>query len=52
MPFGSGKRKPAKRYMSGAKKKKATVKKPKDGHENAMKFMRSVKKALRVYGKK
>ena len=45
---------PGKKY--GMKKKKAVKKpkmvKPRDGHENAMKFMRSVKKALRVYGKK
>ena len=56
MPFGSGKRKPAKRYMSGAKKKKATVKKPKDGHsgdmKKAMKFVSSVKKAMMAYSKK
>ena len=47
MPFGSGKRKPAKRYMSGAKKKKATVKKPKDGHSGDMK---KAMKGSKYYG--
>ena len=57
MPFG--KKNTAKRYMSGAKKKK-TVKKPKmvkprDGHsgdmKKAMKFVASVRKAMKAYGK-
>ena len=44
MPL-SGKRKPAKRYMSGAKKKKAKVKKPKAAHPMPAKLMGEIKKA-------
>ena len=49
--------KPARNYHTGvAKKKKATVKKPKDGHsgdmKKAMKFVSSVKKAMMAYSKK
>ena len=59
MPFKSGKRKPAKKYHTGAKKKKAVKKpkmvKPKDAHDKkemqkAMKFVSSVKKAMMAYG--